>query len=206
MTSKWPQFGGGDQHDSHELLRHLLESVRSEDLRRYQSVILNYLGYNSKVDPTSVEGDIKQKIKFYGNQAMDRILRPEPVFRGFLVSTLTCQDCFHTSSRHEYFLDISLPVSVEKPQPPQRRKNSPEPATTSTVSPTITVSKTQSKKEKRMERKVKRAQSKITSKKTVASEEDDKNPESSSVSVSESDVSTATYTVAFVYNRFLGRY
>lgn len=44
LTSKWPQFGGGDQHDSHELLRHLLESVRSEDLRRYQSVILNYLG------------------------------------------------------------------------------------------------------------------------------------------------------------------
>lgn len=28
LTRKWPQFDGGDQHDSHELLRHLLESVK----------------------------------------------------------------------------------------------------------------------------------------------------------------------------------
>lgn len=39
-----PQFGGGDQHDSHELLRHLLEAVREEDLRRYKIVILQKLG------------------------------------------------------------------------------------------------------------------------------------------------------------------
>lgn len=34
LTNKWPQFAGAEQHDSHELLRHLLESVRNEDLRR----------------------------------------------------------------------------------------------------------------------------------------------------------------------------
>lgn len=28
FTKMFPQFGGGDQHDSHELLRHLLESVK----------------------------------------------------------------------------------------------------------------------------------------------------------------------------------
>lgn len=28
LTKIWPQFDGGDQHDSHELLRHLLESVK----------------------------------------------------------------------------------------------------------------------------------------------------------------------------------
>lgn len=28
LTKMWPQFGGGDQHDSHELLRHLLEGVK----------------------------------------------------------------------------------------------------------------------------------------------------------------------------------
>lgn len=44
LTQRLPQFGGGDQHDSHELLRHLLEAVREEDLRRYQSVILDKLG------------------------------------------------------------------------------------------------------------------------------------------------------------------
>uniref|UniRef100_A0A6B2EKH2 Ubiquitin carboxyl-terminal hydrolase n=1 Tax=Phlebotomus kandelakii TaxID=1109342 RepID=A0A6B2EKH2_9DIPT len=154
LIAKWPQFSGGDQHDSHELLRHLLESVRSEDLRRYQSVILHSLGYSSKVDPQTVEGDMKQKIKFYGQQAADRILKPERVFRGFLVSTLMCQDCYHTSSRHEYFLDISLPVSVEKPQPPIRRKTSPEPERVAT-----TVSKSRAKKEQKAKRqKRKKAQ------------------------------------------------
>lgn len=34
FTSKCPQFSGGDQHDAHELLRQLLESVRTEDLQR----------------------------------------------------------------------------------------------------------------------------------------------------------------------------
>ncbi|XP_063707415.1 ubiquitin carboxyl-terminal hydrolase 16/45 [Culicoides brevitarsis] len=145
LTTKWPQFAGGDQHDSHELLRHLLESVRCEDLRRYQSVILKLLGYSSKSDPQTVEEGTKQKIKFYGQQVSDRILRPEQIFRGFLVSTLTCQDCFHTSSRHEYFLDISLPITIEKPHPP-RRKPSPEPV----------VSKHQTKKEKERERRAKR--------------------------------------------------
>lgn len=131
LSNKWPQFGDGDQHDSHEVLRHLLESVRNEDLRRYYTLILHALGYNTKVDPQTVQGDVKKKIQFYGQQASDRILRPEPVFRGFLVSTLTCQDCHHTSSRHEHFLDISLPVSAEKPQPPVRRKSSPEPGSSS---------------------------------------------------------------------------
>lgn len=75
--------------------------------------------------------EMKQKCKFYGNQVTDRILCPEKVFRGFLVSTLTCQDCQHTSSRHENFLDLSLPVSVEKPPPPIRRKGSPDELSTS---------------------------------------------------------------------------
>lgn len=154
LTSKWPQFSGGDQHDSHELLRHLLESVRSEDLRRYQKVILHSLGYN-KEEISAVPDVMKMKCKFYGQQASDRILRPEQVFRGFLVSTLTCQDCYHTSSRHEHFLDLSLPVSVEKPQPPMRRRTSPDPPVEST---SVGPSKHQLKKEKERERKLKRSQ------------------------------------------------
>lgn len=154
LTNKWPQFAGGDQHDAHELLRHLLESVRCEDLRRYQSVILKTLGCSTSTDPKKVDNELKQKIKFYGNQVNDRILRPEQVFRGFLVSTLTCQDCWNTSSRHEYFLDISLPITMEKPHPPIRRKPSPEPV----------VSKSMSKKEKERLRREKRNQKKQAAK------------------------------------------
>ncbi|XP_017093112.2 ubiquitin carboxyl-terminal hydrolase 16/45 isoform X2 [Drosophila bipectinata] len=125
LCTKCPQFTGGDQHDAHELLRQLLESVRNEDLKRYQRVILQNLGYKDQ-EISSVSEEMRQKCKIYGNQAGERILRPDQVFRGFLVSTLTCQDCHSVSSRHEYFLDMSLPVAVEKPQPPQRRKPSPE--------------------------------------------------------------------------------
>ncbi|CAG9802782.1 unnamed protein product [Chironomus riparius] len=157
FTTKWPQFGGGDQHDSHEALRHLLESVRHEDLRRFQSVILRELGYNSKVDPKHVRDEDKQKIKYFGKKAEERILVPEPLFRGYMVSTLTCQDCNHISPRQEYFLDISLPVTVDKPQPPTRRKASPEPVT-NPPSTSSGPSKSQMKREKRAERKSKRNQ------------------------------------------------
>lgn len=33
LIQRCPQFGDGEQHDSHELLRHLLEAVRTEDLK-----------------------------------------------------------------------------------------------------------------------------------------------------------------------------
>lgn len=99
---------------------------RTEDLKRYQKVILESLNckdhYRGK-DLQNVPDEIKQKCKFYGNQASDRILCPEKVFRGFLVSTLTCQECDNKSSRHENFLDLSLPVFVA---PPQRRKSTPD--------------------------------------------------------------------------------
>lgn len=192
FTAKWPQFAGGDQHDSHEALRHLLESVRSEDLRRFQLVILKELGYSHKSNPTDVENEQKVKIKFYGNQASERILRPEPVFRGFLVSTLTCQDCNNISPRQETFLDISLPVTTDKPHPPStRRKTSPEPTEKQASGPT----KSQMKKEKRAERKLKR-QAKNQNRKQLQSSSnaigdsiDDDNKETENVSspMSESD-------------------
>lgn len=162
LTAKWPQFAGAEQHDSHELLRHLLESVRSEDLRRYQLVILLSLGYTRSSNPTTVDDIMKDKIKFYGSQAADRIFRPEPVFRGFLVSTLKCQDCDHVSSRHESFLDLSLPVSTEKPQPPIRRKGSPEPEIGygATASSSAAPSKPLSSKERRRVKKANRAAAK----------------------------------------------
>ncbi|CAG9858181.1 unnamed protein product [Phyllotreta striolata] len=150
LTSKMPQFGGGDQHDAHELLRHLLEAVREEDLRRYKSVILQKLGFNNKTDPSTVEGDTKKIIKFYGQQASEMLLPTEQVFRGVLVSTLQCQDCWHTSHRNEFFLDLSLPICEKQLPPAFRRKaedldeNKP--------------SKHQIKKEKRAERKKQKKQ------------------------------------------------
>lgn len=147
LTSKMPQFGGGDQHDSHELLRHLLEAVREEDLRRYYMVILESLGFSTKTDPKIVEGEKRKIIKYYGQQASEMLLPTEQVFRGVLVSTLECQECHHTSHREEFFLDLSVPIS-EKQLPPVLRRKAEEIDDVDNK-----LSKHQIKKEKRAERK-----------------------------------------------------
>ncbi|KAG4068319.1 hypothetical protein HA402_007839 [Bradysia odoriphaga] len=176
LTTKCPQFSGGDQHDSHELLRHLLESVRTDDLKRYQRVILEVIGWRRKeVNVNDCPDEIKQKCKFYGLQAQNRIPIPDQVFQGKLVSTLVCQDCYHTSPRQEHFLDISLPINVETPKPPQRRKSSPEPTTT-----VQTPSKHQLKKEKERDKKLKRAQRHHNNKASTNSDPATKSDENSS--------------------------
>lgn len=76
------------------------------------------VGLNEKTNPEGVEESLKSRVKFYGNQANSRLLGAELVFRGILVSTLECLDCHHTSQNTEPFLDLSLPVMADKPQPP----------------------------------------------------------------------------------------
>lgn len=128
-------------------------------MKRYQRVILEVIGWRRKdvkdiKDISDVPDEIKQKCKFYGLQAQNRIPIPDQVFQGKLVSTLVCQECYHTSPRQEHFLDISLPINVETPKSSQRRKSSPEPTTTAVQAP----SKHQLKKEKERDKKLKRAQ------------------------------------------------
>lgn len=148
LTHRMPQFAGGHQHDSHELLRHLLEAVREEDLRRYQAVILEKMDLSRKTNPTSVEGEKKKIIKFYGQQASEFLLPTEQVFRGVLGSTLQCQECNHTSQRDEFFLDLSLPISETQVPPVLRRK--------AEESDDNKPSKYQTKKEKRVAKKNKK--------------------------------------------------
>lgn len=76
------------------------------------------VGLSGKTNPGGVEKSLKSRVKFYGYQASTRLLGPEVVFRGVLVSTLECLDCHHSSQRTEPFLDLSLPVTPDKPQPP----------------------------------------------------------------------------------------
>ncbi|XP_043278379.1 ubiquitin carboxyl-terminal hydrolase 16 isoform X2 [Venturia canescens] len=123
FRKKTIQCMDGGQHDSHELLRHLLEIVRNEDLRRYQSVILKEIGIGVSIKANCANDSDKAQVKFYGRQAGSRLLGSEPVFRGVLVSTLKCLECFHSSQRTEAFLDLSLPVMSEKPQSPVVKKH-----------------------------------------------------------------------------------
>ncbi|XP_066992427.2 ubiquitin carboxyl-terminal hydrolase 16/45 [Anabrus simplex] len=156
LTQRCQQFAGGDQHDSHELLRHLLEEIRSEDLKRYQAEILHQVGLRTSVDPSVVSDDVKAKVRAYGRQASELILHPEQPFRGQLVSTLECQDCLHSSQHVETFLELSLPVIANKPQPPAvlRRKTSNDDTYDMLGNPSgEQMSKHQLKKERKQARK-----------------------------------------------------
>lgn len=152
LRKRVPQFRGSDQHDSHELLRHLLDSVRGQDLKRYRRLMLNELGLNGLENTEKVDAEKTKELKLLDREVTDTImLIPDQVFRGFLVSRLECQECHHSSECVESFLDLSLPVTSEKPQPPSfRRKGC---GGSEDKSGTTVMSKHQLKKERKMERK-----------------------------------------------------
>ncbi|XP_076466715.1 ubiquitin carboxyl-terminal hydrolase 45-like [Babylonia areolata] len=127
VCKKAPRFKGFQQQDSHELLRYLLDVVRSEEIKRSQSGILKYFKLPESVNPKKVDEETKTKIREYGRQVKYTFL--DSLFGGQLVSTVTCEECKHISQIFEPFLDLSLPVTEEKPQRPNqmaggRRKDS----------------------------------------------------------------------------------
>lgn len=108
VCSKSPQFRGYQQHDSHELLRCLLDGLSTEELAgRKQNGSLKRDGTSSK---TLVDA----------------------LFGGQISSTVCCNECGHSSTVYEPFLDLSLPVPTKKPPP---RKAQPAPRTRKTKPP-----------------------------------------------------------------------
>ncbi|CAL5347663.1 unnamed protein product [Camellia sinensis] len=92
ICSKVPQFRGYQQHDSHELLRCLLDGLCTEELSaRKQNTWEN--GISKNLGPTFVD----------------------TIFGGQLSSTVSCLECGHSSTVFEPFLDLSLPVPTKKP-------------------------------------------------------------------------------------------
>lgn len=91
---KAPQFRGFQQHDSHELLRCLLDGLCTEESSaRKRTKSLKEDGTSTYVAPTFVDA----------------------IFGGMLCSTVTCMECSHSSVVHEPFLDLSLPIPSKRP-------------------------------------------------------------------------------------------
>ncbi|KAK4482555.1 hypothetical protein RD792_009715 [Penstemon davidsonii] len=89
LCTKSPQFRGYQQHDSHELLRCLLDGLSTEELSARKHGKSN----TSTTDPTFVDS----------------------IFGGQISSTVTCLECKHSSTIYEPFFDLSLSVPTTKP-------------------------------------------------------------------------------------------
>ena len=101
-----PSFKGFQQQDSHELLRNLLDAIKSEELRRRQAAILDV--FNLKKEKTIGELTKKQ-VKRYGRLSSYTFI--DKLFGGHLLSTIVCSECNSCVQRVEPFLDLSLPIS-----------------------------------------------------------------------------------------------
>ncbi|KAF8088797.1 hypothetical protein N665_0529s0002 [Sinapis alba] len=95
VCSKAPQFRGCQQHDSHELLRCLLDglSIEESSMRK------------------------KQLDDSHDSDDSDKRTLVDSVFGGEVSSTISCLECGHSSKVYEPFLDLSLPVPSKKPPP-----------------------------------------------------------------------------------------
>uniref|UniRef100_A0A8D8PLY1 ubiquitinyl hydrolase 1 n=2 Tax=Cacopsylla melanoneura TaxID=428564 RepID=A0A8D8PLY1_9HEMI len=194
LRKKCPQFKGYEQHDSHELLRELLYAVRTEDIKRYQKEILLKLFNTTKVSPDKLKDEEKAKVKKLG-QKLSEIVNTKPidVFQGKTECVHECQDCNHRTRKIEPFMDLSLPVLSEKPQPPNLKKTRED-----STSEEPKMSKHQMKKMKEQKRKGQGKQQKKQQQRNSSNNsntrnndnEDDKNEEAESVCPNSSDKSS----------------
>lgn len=79
-------------------------NCRTEDLNRF---------FDEKKRPTRHTRLSQEERRQYVQLVAEHIFSGK-MFRGMLVSTLTCQECNNTSRRYEEFLDLSLPTYVNK--------------------------------------------------------------------------------------------
>ncbi|KAJ6662479.1 hypothetical protein lerEdw1_011893 [Lerista edwardsae] len=105
VCKKAIRFKGFQQQDSQELLRYLLDGMRTEEIQRMCAGIFKAL--NNSTDKEDEE--LKKKIKEYEKRKITQSF-VDRIFGGELTSTIMCEECQTVSLVHESFLDLSLPV------------------------------------------------------------------------------------------------
>ncbi|XP_052241932.1 ubiquitin carboxyl-terminal hydrolase 45-like isoform X2 [Dreissena polymorpha] len=116
ICKKASRFRGMQQQDSQELLRYLLDNMKTEEIKRGQAGILKHFKLSEHTKPKCVDEETKYKVKTYGQEAKHTFV--DCLFGGQLISTVICEECKYISQILEPFLDLSLPVMEEKPQRP----------------------------------------------------------------------------------------
>eukprot|EP00731_Ephydatia_muelleri_P031925 Em0023g432a len=158
-----PRFKGHDQQDSQELLRYLLDSLRTEEINRRKRAILLSFNVNFKPSNDALTENDRRDIKAYGRLAGMAPTFVDEVFAGQLMSSVKCSTCQYRSDIHEDFMDlcVSIPVNeaISNPSYMTRSKNQKKGAETSkTTSPVekavVSKSKHQQKKDRQQHHKV----------------------------------------------------
>ena len=83
------------QQDAHELLRHLTEGIRTEEVKRQKSAILKHFKLSEKTDPRTVDAETKKKLQALGRHSNYTCV--DKIFGGQLVSTIVCEECHNSS-------------------------------------------------------------------------------------------------------------
>lgn len=113
ISTKYDQYGEYRQQDGHELLRHLLDSLRMEELdviKKIQPPESN--GKRRKSVGSQSQASQSPYITQTGGSVDERDdnLKPlvDNLFCGKLLSFVVCEGCRHVSHTYEDFYDISL--------------------------------------------------------------------------------------------------
>jgi len=102
ISMKAPRFRGWQQQDAHELLRYLLDGIRTEECKRFLDGIENF-----------VKEEDKEKRKLFIKALSENSERccVDSIFGGSLLQMIQCSKCGHISNSLEPFLDLSLPLN-----------------------------------------------------------------------------------------------
>ncbi|CAE6417084.1 unnamed protein product [Rhizoctonia solani] len=125
IGAKYDQYLGYRQQDAHELLRHLLDGMRMEELDMIKK--RNPQPARMPRDSQTVNGTANEVSTSNGtNDQSSTSIDSDPpipfadmVFGGTLASILVCEGCKHISHTYEDFMDLSLSI---KPDDVKERK------------------------------------------------------------------------------------
>ncbi|XP_048397018.1 ubiquitin carboxyl-terminal hydrolase 16 [Stegostoma tigrinum] len=110
VCKKAVRFKGFQQQDSQELLRYLLDGMRTEEIKRIGAGILKALNYTSEMMENE---ESKKTMKAYEKEG-SMLNFVDRVFGGTMTSTIMCEECKMVTLVEESFLDLSLPVLDEQ--------------------------------------------------------------------------------------------
>ncbi|RWS25216.1 hypothetical protein B4U80_00521 [Leptotrombidium deliense] len=119
MSTKYSQFRGRDQQDSHEFLRCILDAIRNDETRRQRLAIMNTFNIEYRKD-NNYDEPAKTAVKPFGHASNFTLI--DEIFGGFLLCSVKCEECDSVSQHFEPFFDLSLPVSEEKHKHKIQRK------------------------------------------------------------------------------------